>query len=32
MTDKFVDIETLNFRSTSNSSSLGDRIGILYLG
>ena len=32
MTSKFVDLEALNFRSTPNSSSLANRIGILHLG
>ena len=32
MTDKFVDMEALNFRSAPNSPSLANRIGILHLG
>lgn len=32
MTNKFVDIEALNFRSTPDSSTLNNRIGILHLG
>lgn len=32
MTDKFVDLEALNFRKTPDSSSLANRIGVLHLG
>ncbi|MDD5322945.1 MAG: DUF2272 domain-containing protein [Methylococcales bacterium] len=32
MPDKFVDLEALNLRTTPNSSSLANRIGILHLG
>ncbi len=32
MTAKFVDLEALNFRSSPNSSSLANRIGVLHLG
>lgn len=32
MTDKFVDLEALNLRKAPDTSSLGNRIGILHLG
>ncbi|MFM8332228.1 MAG: DUF2272 domain-containing protein [Candidatus Methylumidiphilus sp.] len=32
MTDKFVDLEALNLRSTADTSTLSNRIGILHLG